>query len=193
MLTRKNKWNIVVFLSERNRGVIDKGGMMREVYPNLFVGNQLDYENLVAGQSGWMILHACKEPYHRQALGYSGRAAPRNHPEYLVARRGNRLILNMVDVDNPDFFDKGMIETGLNFIDEALKAKKRILVHCNLGESRSPSIVLLYMASRIKILSCETLQIAELEFVKKYPEYNPKPGIRGFLSKNWNYFCKLNN
>ncbi len=162
---------------------------MKEVYPNLFVGSQIDYEEIVAGQEGWMVLHACKEPYHRQALGYSGRAAPRDNPEYLVARRGNRLILNMVDVDNPDFFDKGMIDAGLNFIDEALQNHKKILIHCNLGESRSPSIALLYMASRLGVLPCESLQIAEIEFKKKYPEFNPKPGILGFLEKNWDYYC----
>lgn len=163
---------------------------MKEVYPNLFVGNQIDYEEIVAVQAGWMVLHACKEPYHRQALGYSGRAAPRDHPEYLVARRGNRLILNMVDVDNPDFFDKGMIDTGLNFIDEALKNNKKILIHCNLGESRSPSIALLYMASRLGVLPNESLQAAEVEFKKIYPAYNPKPGILGFLEIRWDEYTK---
>ena len=38
--------------------------------------------------------------YHRQALGYRSRGAPKDHPEYLVARRGNRLILNIVDAND---------------------------------------------------------------------------------------------
>jgi hypothetical protein len=76
---------------------------------NPFVGDQSDFESIMPQLDGWAVVHPFKEPYHRQALGYTGRAAARNHPEYLVARRGLRLILNMVDVDNPAFFDMGMI------------------------------------------------------------------------------------
>ena len=155
----------------------------------IFVGNQADYENTVAFQEGWMILHACKEPYHREALGYKGRAAPRTHPEYLIARRGNRLILNMVDVSNPNYFDKEMIDAGLNFIDEAIQKSMKILIHCNQGESRAPSIALLYLATRVGSLPIESLQIAEAEFRKIYPEYDPKPGIYGFLELNWRNYC----
>jgi hypothetical protein len=57
---------------------------MIEVTRNLFVGNNNDY-NLIQSESDWAIVHACKEPYHRNALGYSGQGAPKEHPEYLVA------------------------------------------------------------------------------------------------------------
>lgn len=75
---------------------------MIEVKSNLFVGSQ-DDEAAIRGQGGWFVVHACKEPYHRQALGYSGRGAPKDHPEYLIARREGRLILNLVDVDNVSY------------------------------------------------------------------------------------------
>ena len=58
---------------------------MIEIYPNLFVGDQGDYEYQVKGQDGWAVVHACKEPYHRQLLGYRTRGAPKGHPEYLYA------------------------------------------------------------------------------------------------------------
>ena len=51
-------------------------GKMIEVYPNLFIGSE-DDEAAIRGQSGWFIIHACKEPYHRQALGYAGRVPPK--------------------------------------------------------------------------------------------------------------------
>jgi len=162
---------------------------MIEVHPNLFVGDEEDYEFGVVGQEGWAVIHACKEPYHRQALGYRGRGAPKDHPEYLVARRGNRLILNIVDVDNPAFFDKGMIEAALDFIDEALAKGQKVLVHCNQGESRSPSIALLHMASRLDVLPTESLAAAEDQFRTVYPAYNPKPGIRGHLHQYWHEYC----
>lgn len=75
---------------------------MIEVYPNLFVGDEADYR-IVLNMSGWFIVHACKEPFHRQALGYAGRGAPKDHPEYLVAERDGRLILNLVDAPNPAY------------------------------------------------------------------------------------------
>ena len=68
---------------------------MIEVHRNLFVGGEAD-EQQVRGHHGWFFIHACKEPYHRQALGYAGRAASKDHPEYLIARRDGRLILNLV-------------------------------------------------------------------------------------------------
>src|SRR5437588_7560320 len=75
---------------------------MIEVYPNLFVGNRHDYETIVSGQNGWAIVHACKQ-YHRKTLGYKTWRAPKNHPEYLVARRENRLMLCLLDLPIPLF------------------------------------------------------------------------------------------
>lgn len=34
---------------------------MIEVYSRLFVGSELDYEGTVSHQSGWTVVHACKE------------------------------------------------------------------------------------------------------------------------------------
>lgn len=163
---------------------------MIEVCENLFVGNQEDYELHVAQREGWAVVHACKEPYHRQALGYKGRAAPKDHPEYLIARRENRLILNLVDVDNPAFFRTEMITEALDFIDEALESGTKVLVHCNQGESRGPSIALLYMAARRQSLPTESLESAESEFRSLYAGYSPSNGIRGHLRECWQDYCR---
>jgi hypothetical protein len=162
---------------------------MIEVYPNLFVGDQQDYELDVANRDGWAIVHACKEPYHRQALGYRGRGAPKDHPEYLVARRDHRLILNIVDANDPAFFAPEMINAALDFIEEALTEGRKVLVHCNEGRSRSPAIALLYMASCLNALPTASLQAAEQEFRILYPSYAPKPGIRGYLTQHWDRYC----
>ena len=162
---------------------------MIEVYPDLFVGNQQDYEFNVAKQDGWAVVHACKEPYHRQALGYERRGAPKSHPEYLFAHRGNRLILNIVDADNPAFFAPEMIDAALDFIEQALAGSQKVLVHCNQGQSRSPAIALLYMASRLDALPTSSLEAAEQEFRILYPDYAPKPGIRGYLAQHWEHYC----
>lgn len=158
---------------------------MIEIYPRLFVGTETDYESHVSGNSGWWVVHACKEPYHRRLLGYTGRGAPKDHPEYLIARRGKRLFLNLVDADDPNYVPKEIIDAALAFIGEGLNSGERVLIHCNLGESRSPSIGLLYLAAHNWELPTASLMEAEARFRAIYPLYNPKPGIRGFLLRRW--------
>jgi hypothetical protein len=160
---------------------------MIEIHPNLFVGAQEDYEFQVKGQPDWMVVHACKEPYHRYELGYTSRGAPKNHPEYLIAKRGNRLILNLVDADNPDYIPKEIIDSALDFIKNGLSESRKVLVHCNRGESRSPCIGMLYLAAYTDKLPKE-FAIAEQSFCQIYPLYNPSFGMRGFLVRNWDRY-----
>jgi predicted protein tyrosine phosphatase len=160
---------------------------MIEIFPNLFIGTEQDYEYQVKGQPDWMIVHACKEPYHRRELGYTTRGAPKNHPEYLIARRGQRLILNLVDADDPNYIPKEIIDAALGFIEQGLSESRKVLVHCNKGESRSPSIGMLYLAIHTNKLSKE-FDKAEQGFRQIYPPYNPSSGMRGFLTKNWDIY-----
>lgn len=159
---------------------------MIEVYKNLFVGNQDDYEFKVKREEGWVIVHACKDPYHRRLLGYTGRGAPKSHPEYLFAERGTRLFLNLIDVDSPIYIRKEIIDKALDFIDNALSSGRKCLVHCNQGESRSPSISLLFLAMQ-GVLSNDFIK-AEEEFRAIYPNYSPRNGIREFIRSNWDEY-----
>jgi len=159
---------------------------MIEIYKNLFVGTEQD-EQAIRTQPGWAVVHACKEPYHRRLLGYSGRGAPKGHPEYFVARRGNKLFLNLVDAEDPAYIPKCIIDAALQAIDAALISGKKCLVHCNQGESRSPSIGLLYLASR-SLIPNKTLIDAEQTFRQLYPSYNPKRGMRGFMLAQWAFY-----
>lgn len=161
---------------------------MIEIHPNLYIGNQDDYELSVARQPGWAVVHACKEPYHRAALGYSGRGAPKEHPEYLVAHRGNRLILNMVDADNPAYIPQEIVDAAIQFISEQLAEKGRVLVHCNQGMSRSAGIGLLYLIKHTNRLPKGSFAEAEQAFREIYPPYNPAAGMRGFMQFHWNFY-----
>ncbi|MSU01949.1 dual specificity protein phosphatase family protein [Tissierella pigra] len=158
---------------------------MKEIIKNLFVGNENDVGEVELRELA--IVHACKEPFHRQLLGYTGRGAPKDHPEYLWAERKNRLYMNIVDAPKSIFFDKGMIDKALDFIHEKLNQGFKVLVHCNEGFSRSPSIALLYLVKH-KYIDVDTLEDAEAEFLKLYPEYNPGTGMRGFVKENWNCY-----
>lgn len=163
---------------------------MIEVAKNLFVGNQSDYENFVKFKNDFSVVHACKEPYHRRALGYSGRGAPKNHPEYLIARRGDRLILNLIDVDDPNYIPEEIIFKAVNFIEEELSHSKKVLVHCNQGESRGPGIGIICFA-RSKALSNSPYNSVRKEFEKVYSMYNPSLGIDRFLELRWGELMKM--
>lgn len=158
---------------------------MTEIYPNLFVGNLIDYEQNQLNEDFYFV-QACKEPCHRKALGYTGRSADENHPEYLIAYRERRIILNMIDPPTSKYFENVLFEKSLNFINEHLINGKKVLVHCNQGFSRSPSIALLYLAT-IKKIDNSSFESAELDFLKLYPSYKPS-GIKQFLILNWEHY-----
>lgn len=157
---------------------------MKEIYPNLHIGSQDDYECIIKNQDGWFVIHACKEPYHRQALGYSGRAALKSHPEYLIAKRLGHLILNLVDAPSPDYISKMIIDAAIEAIDENIESKK-VLIHCNQGVSRSATIGLLYL-HHIDAVNTDDFLVAEQEYLNIYPWYNPGSGMRMFAMQNWN-------
>lgn len=163
---------------------------MIEVHSGLFVGDEGDYLQHVAHQTSWAVVHACKEPYHRQLLGYTSKGAPSGDPEYYVARRGDRFFMNIVDAPQGRFFDKErLIDPALEFLDEIRGRGLPTLIHCNLGESRSPSLALLYMAARLHALPADSVAAAEAAFRPLYPMYNPKPGIREYLLQYWDQYC----
>ena len=163
---------------------------MKQIYPNLHIGSQEDYELIVKQQINnnedeWFVIHACKEPYHRQALGYTGRAASKDHPEYLIANRGNHLILNLVDVPNPANIPKEIIDEAIKAIHSNIHDRK-VFVHCNQGMSRSATIGLLYLKAVHAI--DEDFEKAEQKYLELYPWYNPGLGMRGYAITNWNNY-----
>lgn len=162
---------------------------MIEIHPFLHVGSEVDYETLVRHRPDWRVVHACKEPFHRQALGYSGRAAPKAHPEYLIARRESRLILNLVDAPDPAYIPKQIIDAALEFIDQSLRDGANVLVHCNEGCSRAPSIALLYLLSRTDRLPHESADAAMTAFRTMYPPYMPAAGVAGFIRSQFAQYC----
>lgn len=161
---------------------------MIEIEGNLFVGGEFD-EQQVRGQPGWFFIHACKEPYHRQALGYAGRAASKDHPEYLVARREGRLILNLVDAADVNYIPAEIVDAALVAIHENIGGN-RILLHCNQGQSRSPTIGLLYLLKFTDRLSGLDRDAAIDAFRSIYPTYNPARGMAEYARINWGRYCQ---
>lgn len=161
---------------------------MIEVCPNLYVGSEID-EQRVRGQAGWFFIHACKEPYHRQVLGYTGRAAAKTHPEYLIARRNGRLILNLVDVDDPGYIAPEIIDAALEAIRDNIQSSK-ILLHCNQGQSRSPGIALLYLLKHTDLVGQQDMTAAVVAFRAIYPPYAPARGMAEYIRLNWRRYAQ---
>jgi len=77
-----------------------------------------------------------------------------------------------------------LFERSLGFIEKHIKIRK-VLIHCNLGNSRSPSLALLYMAKRAKVIWDESYPAAVQDFRPVFPGYHPGLGIQIYLSRNW--------
>lgn len=160
---------------------------MLQVAPYLHVGSEADFQTLVdinlpdVLADKWAIVHACKEPHHREMLGYEGRAAPKDDPEYLFGVRGNRLVLNLVDAPDPAYVRPEIIDAALAYIATALGQGRHVLVHCNQGRSRSPVLVMLHLAPGLPA----KFEDAEKGMLALYPEYAPAAGMRGFAEANW--------
>lgn len=153
---------------------------MKEVFKNLYVGPEEDVPK--AREKNMAVVHSCKEgPYsHRSLLKYEERSAPKG-PEYLVAKRGNELYLNLVDSDDPNFIPDAAINSALVFIKDHLNKNQPVFIHCNYGKSRSPSLAFLYLYSIGKLP--REYHNALRTFKTLYPDYDPALGMALYAKK----------
>jgi hypothetical protein len=127
------------------------------------------------------VVHACKIPCHRDAVGYRN-TLPTYDPNYLAFEDAHHLYLNLIDPTEP-LFQMESFEAFFRFVDREIE-ERDVLIHCNKGESRSPSLALLYMAKRLGLLPNESYKAAATSFEEQFP-YSPSQGIRTWLSRNW--------
>lgn len=169
-------------------------GFMRGVFdgpdgkPILFVGD--DSDDIEAQKKGYAILSACKDgPYgHRAALNYHTQGAPKGD-HYYAATRGKRMVLNLVDHDDPNFIQEDAVYPGLRFIDKHLKAGDKVLVHCNHGHSRGPTMAMMFLRTIGELPSGFTT--SEKVFRALYPKYDPNAGMRTFARGHWAELAKF--
>lgn len=152
---------------------------------NLYIGSRFDLN--LTNEIDWAYAHVTKKS-HQERLEYF-KALPQTHPNYIFFEDSNHLYVNWVDTPQARFYDfpvgQGVFNfiKVLDFIDKWIKERK-VLVHCDLGESRSPTTGLVYLAKRAGILPNTSYEDAKKEFIKMYPNYNPS-GIGQFVSDNW--------
>ena len=151
----------------------------------LFVGNIDDLSRI--SKNEWAIVHAT-QTIHYQIFGWNRTTNKpnKNHPNYIFYEKDNRLSLNWVDGASYLYKCSG-VETfikTLDFIEKWLQ-KGQVLVHCDQGFSRSPSLCLLFLAKRNESISNKSYQAARNEFIQIFPQYSPS-GIGDYINENWN-------
>ncbi len=153
---------------------------MRQIHERLFVA---DEGSCRAGSAELAVVHACKSPCHQRAVGYKGSLSAQ-HPNYLVLRHPYDLYLNIIDPPVPLF----KIETFVQFLLFAAEHYDRgasVLIHCNQGESRAPTLALLFLAKHLRAIPAGSFDAARATFAPLYLEYRPGRGIQQFLETNW--------
>ena len=152
---------------------------------NLFIGTLNDLPK--TKNQEWAIVHAT-QTIHYQIFKWNRTTnkPDRNHPNYIYYEKDDRVSLNWVD-GAAYLYNRSGVETFikiLNFIDKWIP-QKNILIHCDQGQSRSPTLGLLYLAKRAKTISNESFLAAQKEFIQYYRYYLPS-GIGEYVEKNWN-------
>lgn len=164
---------------------------MIEIISGVFVGGEQDYYD-IQRREGWATLHCCKNPFHCAFVGYRGNL-PSSHPNYALMRKENEMALNLVDMDrfSPNYldFNREMFATAFSFLDEYREQGYKLLIHCNQGESRGPTLGMLY-AARLGAFDYADFDVTVSGFKKLYSLYNPKANIYLTTKSLWNDFVK---
>ena len=170
--------------------------IMVKVAENIFVGNayQADFLSRNSNSTKWFFLH-CAKTYHQKMLNYT-KSLPRQSPYYLIVTKGNETALNLVDMnynyDNSFFaITRDALEKAFDFLDEKRAEGRSIFIHCDQGESRGPSVAMLYLA-RIGKYDYKDFETTVELFSKDYKYYIPSSRkiIYVMIKDFWDYFVK---
>lgn len=162
---------------------------MEPIFTNVWVGDEKDFLK-IRREKGWAFLRCTKEgpDGHRDLLGYETLGAPQNSKDYLHVIKGNICALNLIDVDDPNLVPFDCIKFGLDFIKESLDKGKKILIACEAGHSRAPSVGLMFLRS-IGDLP-HNFVTSEKIYRAIYQKYDPAMGIRQVARSHWNELYK---
>lgn len=133
-------------------------------------------------EDGLRVVHACKHPCYVEALQrLVGGPVEKDDPRYLSLANpeGTELWLNMIDPPTP-LFKLEMFYAFLDFVE--VRGVGNLLIHCNKGLSRAPSLALLAWARQADRRSYRN---AKKWFVSNLMSYTPGLGIDKFLEDHW--------
>ncbi|MCX5632289.1 MAG: hypothetical protein NTW93_01215 [Phycisphaerae bacterium] len=158
--------------------------MFKLLNTNLYIGAMADLDEI--NYQDWAVVHAT-QTVHYKIFNWDRKfnKPNKNHPNYICYEKDNRFSLNWVDGEAHLFnwSGAGTFIKVLDFIDKWIQTKT-VLIHCDQGQSRSPTLGLLYLAKRAKLIPCQSFELARTEFVKMYPYYSPS-GIGDYVKTKW--------
>lgn len=159
---------------------------MHQISPyQLYVGTKEEYRNAIV--HGMKIVCALNRANgfvtHQSKVGWSGRGCDPLHPHYLYREDPDAIYLNWVDSPNPKYITDPMINPALAFIHRHLQAGEKVFIYCSKGESRSPSLALMYLLEQ-GTLHWHPDIFQEFREIY-YPNYNPGMGNRGYVEGRW--------
>lgn len=172
---------------------------MVEVYPGLFVGNQENYEVMTSFpqynefEKEFSFIGAAKYPWHKEHAkmdgsdceGYDGKAMPKDQKEYLYAEREHALYCNLIDTKDPAYIPDEIILKCIDFIKKEMQNDRKVIICCNQGESRSPSIALMYMIEDGFFDDCKSIYDIFIRFKSLYQNYKPANGMEQKVIEFW--------
>ena len=149
------------------------------ITPTLSIGDDADCHVPHADEA---VVHGCKSPCYLQAAGGQKR---KDDPKYLGVEAGPELWLNLIDPPRP-LYQKRSFDWFIAFARRWHKSGRRIFIHCNRGESRAPSLALLFLAKVTGEIPNTSYDAAWDAMEERFPGlYKPGAGIETFLRAHW--------
>lgn len=174
---------------EKQRPLSRKWKMIQQVFDRIHIADMEGCRVQDTTGKARTKIHACKSPCHQQAVGYTGSLRD-DHPHYLHFTvhdqylGENALYLNIIDPHIP-LFKQESFEIFLKYMQAAYDDGQDIVIHCNQGRSRAPTLVLLFAAKRLEQITDESFDAARAEFEEIYEDYAPGKGIETWMQRNW--------
>jgi protein-tyrosine phosphatase len=97
------------------------------------------------------------------------------------------LYLNLVD-SQPEIFPVSSLEAFVRFGRRHWKSGSGLLIHCQLGVSRAPSLALLLLAKGLRVFPDDSYDDAWAALSARMRSYAPSLGLQALLRESWDRF-----
>lgn len=154
---------------------------MREIRHGLFVGDDAACQE---GTEARAVVHACKRPCYKDAIGGAG-TLPHDHPDRYGVDDDYDQYLHLVDREQPRYH-LDVFEVFFGFARRHWEDDRDLLIHCNSGRSRSSALALLFLAGVTGDVPDGSFQQAGRAYADLDPAARPGTGLRRYLLDHWN-------
>jgi protein-tyrosine phosphatase len=146
----------------------------------LYFGSQGDYQNL-SDKQDFTIVHFCKSSYLKNRS---------NKAKIQLTKRifelDGELFVDILDESYTEYFEVDLFQSVIDWLDQ----RQQVLVHCDYGQSRSPSFCMLYGSKVLQVLPTDFLDcVRAIKSIQ--PDFVSPSGISKFLKINWKAFNRV--